>query len=148
MVPALTVPASMAPAAIVPVPAPAGPSGVLMAVVPTRAALMPAVPMHAAVKGVAPSAALRPRVARPSVRVAPWVGPSWARAAAPPVAPNALSATVVVRAAATGGAMVAVPTAAIPEMDAGIWPVRVLGRSPWRCPLVKPNASRPARPMI
>lgn len=148
MVPALTVPASMAPAAIVPVPAPAGPSGVLMAVVPTRAALMPAVPMHAAVKGVAPSAALRPRVARPSVRVAPWVGPSWARAAAPPVAPNALSATVVVRAAATGGAMVAVPTAAIPEMDAGIWPVRVLGRSLSRCPLVKPNASRPARPMI
>ena len=148
MVPALTVPASMAPAAIVPVPAPAGPSGVLMAVVPTRAALMPAVPMHAAVKGVAPSAALRPRVARPSVRVAPWVGPSWARAAAPPVAPNALSATVVVRAVATGGAMVAVPTAAIPEMDAGIWPVRVLGRSLSRCPLVKPNASRPARPMI
>jgi len=143
MVPAQMVHASMAPAATVLVPAPAGPSGVLMPVVP-----MPAVLMDAAVKDVAPSAALRLRVAHPSVLVAPWVAPSWARAAAPPVAPNALSATVVVRAVATGVAMVAVPTAAIPEMDAGIWPVRVLARSPWRCPLVKPNASRPARPMI
>jgi hypothetical protein len=119
-----------------------------MPVVPTCAGLMPAVLMDAAVRGVAPSAALRLRVARPSVLVAPWVGHSWARAAAPPVDPNALSATVVVRAAATGVAMVAVLTAAIREMDAGIWPVRVLGRSPWRCPLVKPNASRPVRPMI
>ena len=148
MVPARMVPASMAPAATVLVPAPAGPSGVLMPVVPTCAGLMPAVLMDAAVRGVAPSAALRLRVARPSVLVAPWVGHSWARAAAPPVAPNALSATVVVRAAATGVAMVAVLTAAIREMDAGIWPVRVLGRSPLRCPPVKPNASRPVRPMI
>lgn len=140
MLPARMVPASMAPAATVLVPAPAGPSGVLMPVVPTCAGLMPAVLMDAAVTGVAPSAALRLRVARPSVLVAPWVGHSWARAAAPPVAPNALSAT--------GVAMVAVPTAAIREMDAGIWPVRVLGRSPLRCPPVKPNASRPVRPMI
>jgi hypothetical protein len=128
MVPARMVPASMAPAATVLVPAPAGPSGVLMPVVPTCAGLMPAVLMDAAVTGVAPSAALKLRVARPSVLVAPWVGHSWATA--------------------TGVAMVAVPTAAIREMDAGIWPVRVLARSPLRCPLVKPNASRPVRPMI
>lgn len=140
MLPARMVPASMAHAAIVHVPAPAGPSGVLMPVVPTHAAPMRAVLMDAAVKGAAPSAALRLRAARPFVLAALWVGLSWARAAAPPVAPNALSATVV--------AMAAVPTAAIREMDAGIWPVRVLGRSPLRCPPVKPNASRPVRPMI
>ena len=146
MVPVRRVAASMAPAVTAPVRVPVGPSGGLMAVVPIRAALIPAVPTLGAAKAAALSAAARLRGVRPSVPAVPWAGRSWAKAADQPVAPSALSATATV--GAIGGAMAAAPTAAMAAMVAASYPASSRARSPWRCLRVRPNASRPALPMI